>query len=225
MIYQYFYALKDGLICYPADRKPCFTATFFSFSQYHAVQSSDKNVQEEDVMNTFDPYGTKMYKGMSVRDDEGRQGEEVMTKVGEKVGFKKRKKMGTAGGGSGGEVSSNSSSSSSNSNSNGNHSSGSIGSSSSSSGRNGSKNSGIEDQVKIKIEKVDAHYPAQPATYPPPPPPLLYQPIKTETIKTESVKIESVDLLFIKTEMKIEPKIEPVKTSFSFNGAKKMQKK
>jgi hypothetical protein len=55
-------------------------------------------VQEEDVMSTFDPYGTNLYKGMRVVNDQG-QGQddvETMAKKGEKVGFKKRKKAGSS---------------------------------------------------------------------------------------------------------------------------------
>lgn len=69
-----------------------------SFPQYREVQSTGSVVQEEDVMSTFDPYGTNLYKGMRVAGDVGQGQEEVetMAKKGEKVGFKKRKKAGTS---------------------------------------------------------------------------------------------------------------------------------
>jgi hypothetical protein len=55
----------------------------------------ERHVQEEDVLSTFDPYGTNIYKGMKVGDDHLQTELETMTKKGEKIGFKKRKKMST----------------------------------------------------------------------------------------------------------------------------------
>lgn len=56
---------------------------------------AERHVQEEDVLSTFDPYGTNIYKGMKVGDDHLQTELETMTKKGEKIGFKKRKKMST----------------------------------------------------------------------------------------------------------------------------------
>lgn len=53
----------------------------------------ERHVQEEDVLSTFDPYGTNIYKGMKVGDDHLQTELETMSKAGVKVGFKKRKKM------------------------------------------------------------------------------------------------------------------------------------
>jgi hypothetical protein len=47
-------------------------------------------------MSTFDPYGTNLYKGMRVVNDQGQDDVETMAKKGEKVGFKKRKKAGSS---------------------------------------------------------------------------------------------------------------------------------
>lgn len=57
---------------------------------------AERHIQEEDVLSTFDPYGTNVYKGMKVGDDHLQTELEIMSKKGEKVGFKKRKKMGTS---------------------------------------------------------------------------------------------------------------------------------
>lgn len=180
-------------------------------------------------MSTFDPYGTSKYKGMNVRDDEGQNVEEVMSKVGEKVGFKKRKKMGGVIV-TGGETSS-SSSSSSNSGNNGNNGNGNSSSNNNYSNSNSYSNNVVpQDRVRIKIEKIEnPHYPLESQVQVP----LTNTHIKTETIKTEYMKMinsETVKLETVKTEIKIEPKLEPppppAKMVFSsFSMAKKIQKK
>jgi hypothetical protein len=60
--------------------------------KYREVKA-ERHVQEEDVLSTFDPYGTNIYKGMKVGDDHLVTELETMSKAGVKVGFKKRKKM------------------------------------------------------------------------------------------------------------------------------------
>jgi hypothetical protein len=47
-------------------------------------------------MSTFDPYGTSIYKGRRVNQDQGNDEVVTMAKKGEVVGFKKRKKCGMA---------------------------------------------------------------------------------------------------------------------------------
>ena len=47
-------------------------------------------------MSTFDPYGTSIYKGRRVNQDQGNDEVVTMAKKGEVVGFKKRKKSGMA---------------------------------------------------------------------------------------------------------------------------------
>jgi hypothetical protein len=47
-------------------------------------------------MSTFDPYGTSIYKGRRVNQDQGNDEVVTMAKKGEIVGFKKRKKSGMA---------------------------------------------------------------------------------------------------------------------------------
>lgn len=47
-------------------------------------------------MSTFDPYGTSIYKGRRVNQDQGNDEVVTLAKKGEVVGFKKRKKSGMA---------------------------------------------------------------------------------------------------------------------------------
>ena len=159
-------------------------------------------------MSTFDPYGTNMYKGMKVNDDEGRQEFQTMSKRGEKVGFKKRKKIGTTVP----SVAINGSSSSiSNNNSNRNE----VKSDVSSDGCNvhikvekcdHSSNVLQKDNIQIKEEKFSS---------------LSSQPL-------ENVSTDHLTVVEIKTEIKLEPKIESsipaVKISFGFNAMKKLRK-
>ena len=165
-------------------------------------------------MSTFDPYGTNMYKGMKVNDDEGRQEFQTMSKRGEKVGFKKRKKIGTtvpsvAINGSA------SSSSSSNSNRNEVKIKNEVKSDVSSDGCNvyikvekcdHSSNILQKDDILIKEENFSS---------------LSSQPL-------ENVSTDHLTVVEIKTEIKLEPKIESsipaVKISFGFNAMKKLRK-
>ena len=164
-------------------------------------------------MSTFDPYGTNMYKGMKVNDDEGRQEFQTMSKRGEKVGFKKRKKIGTTVP----SVAINGSASSSSSNND----------------RNEVK---IKNEVKsdvssdgcnvyIKVEKCDHSSN------------ILQKDdilIKEENFSflssqpLENVSTDHLTVVEIKTEIKLEPKIESsipaVKISFGFNAMKKLRK-
>ena len=165
-------------------------------------------------MSTFDPYGTNMYKGMKVNDDEGRQEFQTMSKRGEKVGFKKRKKIGTTVP----SVAINGSSSSiSNNNSNRNEVKirNEVKSDVSSDGCNvhikvekcdHSSNVLQKDNIQIKEEKFSS---------------LSSQPL--ENVPTD----QSTDVE-LKTEIKLEPKIESsipaVKISFGFNAMKKLRK-
>ena len=160
-------------------------------------------------MSTFDPYGTSMYKGMRVGDGESHRELQTMTKKGEKVGFKKRKKMGTS-------VVTGSSSSSSSSSSNDNvHINGD--SSCSITGNDNHRHLKEENSdqvnctasintVQIKIEKdylLSSFPPEREDVYP----------FQNACIKTE-----------IKLEPKTEPSISPVKMSFGFNTSKKLRK-
>ena len=152
-------------------------------------------------MSTFDPYGTNMYKGMKVNDDEGLQENQTMSKKGEKVGFKKRKKI---------------SSSVSNVTINGSNSS-----SSSSSGRNEEKSDVSRDgcNISIKIERNHHSDEIQ---------------IKEESnfsissLPAADISRDQLTDMVIKTEIKLEPIIEPllpaVKMSFGFNATKKLRK-
>ena len=153
-------------------------------------------------MSTFDPYGTNMYKGMKVNDDEGLQENQTMSKKGEKVGFKKRKKI---------------SSSVSNVTINGSNSS----SSSSSSSRNEEKSDVSRDgcNISIKIERNHHSDEIQ---------------IKEESkfsissLPAADISRDQLTDMVIKTEIKLEPIIEPllpaVKMSFGFNATKKLRK-
>ena len=180
------------------------------FEQYHEVKSSGTGTQEEDVMSTFDPYGTNVYKGMRVADDDGSQNQniETMCKKGEKVGFKKRKKTGTGDIGTDARAntsSSGSSSSGGNSHENRNSDSGAS--------RNSSYHSNSD--IKIKIEKNSSTLPPSHLPFLPPP---------TTRIEEQKPSIDS----YIKTEIKLEPKIEAnipaVKMAFGFNNLKKTRK-
>ena len=151
-------------------------------------------------MSTFDPYGTNMYKGMKVNDDEGLQENQTMSKKGEKVGFKKRKKIG---------------SSVSNVTINGSNSS------SSSSSRNEEKSDISRNgcNISIKIERNHHSDEIQ---------------IKEESnfsissLPPADVSRDRLTDAVIKTEIKLEPKIElllpAVKMSFGFNATKKLRK-
>ena len=151
-------------------------------------------------MSTFDPYGTNMYKGMKVNDDEGHQENQTMSKKGEKVGFKKRKKIG---------------SSVSNVTINGSNSS------SSSSSRNEEKSDISRNgcNISIKIERNHHSDEIQ---------------IKEESnfsissLPPADVSRDRLTDAVIKTEIKLEPKIElllpAVKMSFGFNATKKLRK-
>ena len=157
-------------------------------------------------MSTFDPYGTNMYKGMKVNDDEGLQEFQTMSKRGEKVGFKKRKKICTTVP----SVAINGSASSNN-NSNRNE----VKSDVSSDGCNvhikvekcdHSSNVLQKDNIQIKEEKFSF---------------LSSQPL-------ENVSTDHLTVVEIKTEIKLEPKIESsipaAKISFGFNAMKKLRK-
>ena len=166
-------------------------------------------------MSTFDPYGTNMYKGMKVNDDEGRQEFQTMSKRGEKVGFKKRKKICTTVP----SVAINGSASSSSSNSSSNRNEvkikNEVKSDVSSDGCNvyikvekcdHSSNVLQKDNIQIKEEKFSS---------------LSSQPL-------ENVSTDHLTVVEIKTEIKLEPKIESsipaVKISFGFNAMKKPRK-
>ena len=170
-------------------------------------------------MSTFDPYGTNMYKGMKVNDDEGRQEFQTMSKRGEKVGFKKRKKIGTTVPSVAINGSSSSSSISSNSNSNSNRNEVKI--------KNEVKSDVSSDDcnVYIKVEKCehssntlqkdDILIKEENFSF------LSSQPL-------ENISTDQLTVLEIKTEIKLEPKIESsipaAKISFGFNAMKKPRK-
>lgn len=147
-------------------------------------------------MSTFDPYGTSIYKGRRVNQDQGNDEVVTMAKKGEVVGFKKRKKSGMAANtvSDGRQDCANFSSSSS---------------SSSSSSGGGSSSTHIvptnlmnkPQDTLIKTEKVEITKT------------VLDQQNLNIAIKTE-----------IKEEPCIESGIKTVKTTFSFNGSRKQQK-
>ena len=148
-------------------------------------------------MSTFDPYGTSIYKGRRVNQDQGNDEVVTMAKKGEVVGFKKRKKSGMA----------------ANTVSDGRHDdtdlSSSSSSSSSSSGGGGGSSTHIvstnfinkPQDIHIKTEKVEITNTA------------LNQQNLNIVIKTE-----------IKQEPCVESGTKTVKTTFSFNGSRKQQK-
>lgn len=173
-----------------------FDPFYIPLPQYREVLSTASGVQEEDVMSTFDPYGTNLYKGMRVLNDQGQENVETMAKKGEIVGFKKRKKAGSSSAAEeGGRVGAGK----------GEGGGGGVVARSSAScqvpaSRGPGPGTGINTEINIKIERGAMDSNAQPAA------------IDTIYIKQE-IKIEPV----IKLEDP-EPDLPPAKMTFGFKN-------
>lgn len=145
-------------------------------------------------MSTFDPYGTSIYKGRRVNQDQGNDEVVTMAKKGEVVGFKKRKKSGIV----------------ANTVTDGRHNDADLSLNASSSGSSSGRSSthieatnsvSMPQNVHIKTENLEDTETAS------------KQRDLDEVIKTE-----------IKQEPSIESGTSGVKTSFSFNGSRKQRK-
>lgn len=202
--------------------------------QYRQVTSSSSGgiVNDEDAMGTYDPYGTNIYKGVAVGEDRGVDVEESTMRKGEKVGFKKRKKAGSGSGTSNlnsvtvkkeiiQDGAQRLSGHSARNNGNGDNNSGvshngaSVHVSASTDNYIDSAVVGYSLNAKIKSEPgiLNPHMESE------------YDRIAIPIPMNGNGKCSSGSAeVAIKQEVKIEPKIEPVKVSFGLNGFKKMRK-
>lgn len=185
-------------------------------------------------MGTYDPYGTNMYKGVAVGEDRGVDVEESTMRKGEKVGFKKRKKAGFGSGSgtsnlnsvtvkkeiiqdSAHRLSGHSARNNDNDDNNSGvrHNGASVHVGASTDDYINSAVVGYSVNAKIKSEPgiLNPHMESE------------YDRIAIPFPMNGNGNFNSSSAeVAIKQEVKIEPKIEPVKVSFGLNGFKKMRK-